>query len=402
MQIESNQFNSREKILIIVPCYKREIGLTRIINAVNSIPDNKCHLFDLLISQDGGGSKKLTQKLKSFNIKINNKIIIQKKNIGLKNHILSLCDKVKNYRACIVVEDDIFLAQKFYDAALDLIKLVEDNNSFVVGASLYSPSYNEYANSLFHPIKNKNDFYTSSVPSSWGQIWTSKTWYDFRHWLSKKTNADILSSSLPNFIKSWPETSWKKYLALYLLSMNKKIIYPYNSFATNMCDDGGEHLDLYTNLFQVDIGDISESISIKKNEEVIIDYDSHFNINAIHFKNLLPNFYNDLIVDLYSTKNIALENGKYVLTRAISNNDFISSFSDKLIPIEMNIFFKALMKDEKGKIFLIEKQKFLYHKNKTPYFESDIKISIFRLKFIKYYLSAVFKKCVNKFKLLFR
>lgn len=397
MQTEENQINTKDKILILIPCYKREIGLLRIVDVINNIPDKKSHLFELIISQDGGGSTKLTELLESIQIKLKNKIFIHDENLGLKKHILNLCDQVINYRACVVVEDDIFLTKSFHKALLDLIDLVEDGSN-IAGASLYSPSYNEYANSLFYPIKNENNFYKSSVPSSWGQIWTNKTWLDFRDWLRKKTNANIESSNLPEYVKKWPDTSWKKYLALYLLEENKKIIYPYTSYATNMCDEGGEHIERYTNLFQVDIGNISKDISIKKINENIIDYDSHFNLNVIHFKHCFPSYYKELIVDLYSTKNISQEKGRYVLTRALFKKGYINSYSDKLIPLEMNIFLKDSIKDKEERIFLIEKQKYLSYRKKIPYFESNIKVSIFKFNFIIFYFSTVYKKCLIKLK----
>jgi hypothetical protein len=47
---------------------------------------------------------------------------------------------------------------------------------------------------------------------------------------------------LPNAVKNWPDSSWKKYFSAYLIDKNLFFFYPYISYTTNCSDPGGMHI----------------------------------------------------------------------------------------------------------------------------------------------------------------
>jgi Glycosyl transferase family 2 len=239
------------KPVIVIAAYSRANSLNRLLSSIENAnyPSND---IKLIISLDGGASAEVLDVAKRFKFSNGNvEVVTREKNIGLKNHILWCGDQSLLHGTVIVLEDDLYVDPYFYmysEAALEFYK----GDEVVAGVALYSQRYNEYARLPFEPLFNGYSNYFMQVACSWGQAWTARQWSAFKNWYEKTTPNDIDNCvRLPDTVKHWPDSSWKKYFSAYIAYTNKYFVYPYLSYSTNCSDAGGVHLNKVFNYFQV-------------------------------------------------------------------------------------------------------------------------------------------------------
>lgn len=235
---------------IIVLAYNRPNSLQRLLLALEDavypvIPH-------LVLSIEGGAAPdviKIANEFKSDKFIV--KVICRSKRLGLRDHVIACVDLTKVYDSVLILEDDLLVDRYFYSfasAALDFYR----NDKIVAGVSLYSYEHNEFSGLPFKPLYNGHSTYFMQVPCSWGQGWTRNQWESFKEWYLKNSQNKLSDiHGLPEAVKNWPESSWKKYFHGYILSSGKYFVYPYESFATNCADDVGTHNKGASNTVQV-------------------------------------------------------------------------------------------------------------------------------------------------------
>jgi hypothetical protein len=329
---------------IIVVAFSRPKALLRSLLALNKA-HYRCGV-NLIISIDGGGCEEVIRIAEEFKFRHGIKRVINKGiNLGLRSHILECGDLSKDEGSVIILEDDIVVDKFFHLYAQDALNYYCDTED-IAGISLYSPEFNEYVGLPFKPLKSEYDTYMMQVPSSWGQAWTSKQWSMFRQWQEKCSESIFQDvDSIPDYVKSWKSSSWKKYFALYLADVDKYFVYPYLSLTTNVSDPGGVHNDAGSNIVQVSIASQYRRFRefyfapLGDNE---VKYDSFMENSSKYILDFMKDFHHlkgSLCFDLYGSKSIpALQKWDYCVTSK-SVRSSIRRYALDYRPQENNVIF---------------------------------------------------------------
>lgn len=333
------------KPTIIVPAYSRADSLNRLLNSIN----DAIYPFDdivLIISLDGGYSKKVHDVAVNFNFLHGNKQVIKRENkLGLREHILWCGNQTKKYESVIILEDDLFVDTYFYDYTIEALKYYQ-NEKQIAGISLYGHKYNEYADLPFEPIDNGYSGYFMQIASSWGQAWTKQHWEKFLAWYKNNSSSLNENINLPQTLINWPSTSWKKFYSAYLVSENKYFLYPYKSYTTNCADAGGEHVKNGTNLHQVPLGLNSrkgEKYEFPVLNNTSVYYDSFMEPDYENIFKAINISRNELEIDLFGLKDIEfLNKKKFVLTSKLCKSP-LARYKLNFHPIENNILFNNIV-----------------------------------------------------------
>jgi|GEM_PF-834036 len=322
---------------IVVVAYNRVNSLIRLLDSLNrSFYQEEVTLH---ISIDAGDNKDVLEAANLFVWKHGRKVVIyQEQNLGLRNHVIACGNLTEKYGSIILLEDDLFVSPYFYEYTKQAIEYYKDDDS-IAGIALYSPRFNETAKEEFYSLKQNSDVYFMQLPCSWGQAWTHSQWNSFKSWYNKNEKIND-NSEIPQNIISWPETSWKKYFAQYMLDQDKYFVYPYESFSTNF-GEPGTHFMIKTNLFQVPLQSYSSScFNFIKREETALIYDMY------HENNILCRYFDkeisrNITIDLYGSKNSKVYR-RYLLSSRQLNYKILQSFDDSLVPHELNIIYNIL------------------------------------------------------------
>lgn len=324
---------------IVVAAFSRPRALQRLLDSLNAAeyPAEGVHL---VISIDGGGPSSVVEVARRFVFQHGPVQIVERsENLGLRKHILWCGDQSIDHEAVIVLEDDLVVDRYFYAFAAECLRAYATEEA-VAGVALYSPRYNEFAALPFEPLFNGTSTYFSQVPCSSGQAWTKAQWSKFRAWYGDGSISLIeRANSLPDVVRAWPETSWKKYFAAYLVLLDRYFVYPYQAYTTNCSDPGGAHISRGTHLFQVPLGwpgRRCETFVFATLAEIPCRYDAFMEPEAAFFEGLLGLGHGSLAVDLYGIKPTnLLKKASLVLTsRAVS--EARATFSLTYRPIEVN------------------------------------------------------------------
>lgn len=159
----------------------------------------------------------------------------------MRRHILECAGHVERFGSIILLEDDLYVDPWFYHYTTAALNHYEGDDS-VGGIALYAPSGNEFCRLPFAPRANGYDTYPMQTACSWGQAWTVSQWRTFRSWYDSASSNDVSNEDrLPPSLRQWPETSWKKYFATWLVKTERSFIYPYTAWVSNFSDAGGTH-----------------------------------------------------------------------------------------------------------------------------------------------------------------
>lgn len=326
--------------VIVIAAYSRANSLNRLLSSIENakFPSND---IKIIISLDGGASAEVLAVAKRFKFLNGNvEIVTREKNIGLRSHILWCGDQSLLYGSVIVLEDDLYVDPYFYiysEAALDFYK----EDEVVAGVALYSQRYNEYARLPFEPLFNGYSNYFMQVACSWGQAWSARQWNAFKYWYEKTTPNDIENCvRLPDTVKHWPDSSWKKYFSAYIVHNKKYFVYPYLSYSTNCSDAGGVHLNKVFNYFQVPMAAgirTLDEFKFSRLEQSSAKYDAFMepiNPGGLGFMNIESH---EIEFDFYGLKSIALLKEKEwcVTSKKCVKQELNISLRYK--PVEMNL-----------------------------------------------------------------
>ncbi len=227
------------KPVIVAAAYDRAHSLKRLLR---SLAEAEYHEDDitLIISIDHSGFKDCAEAAEGFEWEHGEKIIRQfKERQGLKKHILSCGDYAETYGSAIILEDDLTVAESFYDYACAALSFTGGDDR-VGGVSLYAHQFNVFAREPFQPVEDGYDNWYMKFASSWGQAVTDKQWGQFRKWLAENDGKDLHSADIPDQVAEWSDNSWLKYHIRYLSETGRYFLYPRVSHTTNFADEG-EH-----------------------------------------------------------------------------------------------------------------------------------------------------------------
>lgn len=321
-------------IPIVVVGYNRPKALQRLLDSLLKAhyPDQ----VELIISIDGGGDEENKKMASSFSWPFGKKqLIIHDENIGLRKHVISCGNLVKDYDGVIVLEDDLYVSPDFYEYTLKAFDFYKDEEK-IAGISLYSHAYNETAQFPFRPLTDGSDVFFLQYAPSLGQFWSREGWTRFREWYDSLVPGDPLPARLPPNIKLWPETSWKKYFIAYILQKDLYFAYPRCSFTTHFSDEG-TNMRVKENLFQVPLWLDKKEFHLKAFADSFAVYDVFCEMKAAALKRLAPALADyDFDTDLYGMKSKDDTGAGYFLSSRHCKNP-VMQFGREMRPHEMNI-----------------------------------------------------------------
>ena len=323
---------------IVIVTYNRPNSLKRLLGSINNANYNGYSNIPLIISIDGGGTGEMLDIAQKLVWQHGEKrIIAHKENLGLRKHVISCGDLSKEYGSVIVLEDDLFVSPYFYDYASQAISFYDEEKK-IAGISLITYKWNDSANEFtglpFIPLQNGYDAFFMQIPSSWGQVWTNKQWEAFKSFY--ETNPVITEKDkLPDTVKRWPESSWKKFFYKYIVDNNLYFVYPYGAHSTNF-GDAGTHFFDNTPLLQVALMNVRKHYSFPQMHEVKIIYDAYMELFPESLWNLGVKRNMDFCVDVYGGKPLELFENEYCFSIKECMRP-IEQYGIDLIPIENNI-----------------------------------------------------------------
>lgn len=294
----------------------------------------------LIISIDNSGTDDVEKCAQEFHWAYGEKQIkTYAERLGLRKHILSCGELLKEYDAIAVFEDDIIAAPGFYIYMKETVAKYQ-NDDRIAGISLYNHLWNVNVGLSFQPQYSPYDVYFLQFAQSWGQIWMKKQWFDFIEWYKFNSEEFIPQENIPDFVSSWPKTSWLKYHIKYCIEKNKFFVYPYIAYSTCF-SDVGEHCKIKNTCQQIPM-----MSGVKKNfylpdidAEYTIKYDAFF--ERIIEKNIGDIKIENCCVDLYGSRNGYLGK-RYVVSSKSLPYKVVKGFSLELKPHEENLIQEIL------------------------------------------------------------
>ncbi len=115
---------------IVVVTYNRPASLSRLLTFLHhsNFEPEDIHLIISIDYQDSDLHREVVKIAQNFQWKYGEKRIISyKKNLGLKEHVLSCGDLSEQYGAVIVLEDDIVVSPDGYNYAYQSLKVYDSD-----------------------------------------------------------------------------------------------------------------------------------------------------------------------------------------------------------------------------------------------------------------------------------
>lgn len=313
---------------LVVIAYNRDRALARLLASLNNAYYE--HDVNLVISIDKSNNRKTIEVAENF-VWLHGKkeLILHKKNMGLRNHVMYCGELTEKYGTICVFEDDLYVSKNYFIYSEQVVNRYS-NEEKIAGFSLYCHPLSIESGLSFSPIENDSDVFALQYAMSWGQIWTRGQWEHFYKWYLENQNISFQDQRFPSHLSKWPDSSWLKYFISYCIVTNKFFIYPYNSLTTNFSDIG-THSKIQNLDFQVKL---EESISKQRTYVLprfkeMYKYDSFFEFIPDHEE------LSGIEFDLYGCKKIFNKN--HVISCQNLNFEIIKSFGLNLKPHEMNI-----------------------------------------------------------------
>lgn len=333
--------------VIVVPAHNRSRSLSRLLRSLADADYQRpARLF---ISLEGGASDDVKRVARDFGSPmLHVEVIEHEERLGLRKHILACGDFSLQFGAVVVLEDDLFVDRYFYRYAVAALRHYAGEPA-IAGIALYAPEYNEYAGLPFRPMRNGYSTYCMQVPCSWGQCWTAEQWQQFRNWYAVGRQAAVRDTiGLPCVVKSWPESSWKKYFAAYLVHANRFFVYPYLAYSTNCSDPGGTHIKSGSAIHQVSLASQARpkpQLSFCPSVEPDVAYDAFMEPCGEGLHRQLGLGKEEVEIDCLGTKPLQLLRRKPLALTCRPVGESIQEYPRSFRPIEQNVFHPVEVAD---------------------------------------------------------
>ena len=319
-------------LAIVTIAYNRPDSLLRLLDSLKKV-DYEGYSVPRYISIDYSGDDSVYKVADDFCWPFGEKRVIKHTtNLGLKKHVLTCGDLVKDYDALIVLEDDLIVSPAMYSYAWRAVEKYKDDSN-IAAISLYSKEWNETAWKPFVPAKTNYDTYFVQTAESWGQVWMRDEWMNFREWYDINNEPFSYSIGVPKDVCEWDSRSWKKYHIKYCVDKNKYTVYPYNSLTTCVGEEG-EHVKVYNGDFQVSL------LETAHRQYSFSDFDSFEAAKYdAYLERILPG-YCDVCLDLYGQKK-EFSSYKYLISPKSMNYKIVETYGLSARPHEKNIIMNV-------------------------------------------------------------
>lgn len=322
---------------IVIATYNRKELFERTLSYVKAADYSGFENINLVISIDHAKNCDAMKTVAdTFSWKHGKKtVILHEERQGLRKHFIFCGSLSQEYGPVIFLEDDVIVNRYYYQTAMQLTKKYIENDR-IVGASLYTMSFNETAQRPFQALEDGNDVFFCSL-MSWAPVYFPKQWAKFAAWLGKLNGEEIVCENVPQDVATWPNSSFKKLHIQYVQQNKLYFAYTRHSCATNFSEPG-EHYKKDTNKLQVsmEVGR-REKLQLCSLEDSLSVYDAFLELDPEVIKKLCPDLMGyDFDVDLYGKKPQASITKPFVLTTK-KTKGYVKSYGRKMVPQEMNI-----------------------------------------------------------------
>ena len=388
INIEEN----KNKIAIVAVGYNRIKSMQRLLQSLESAHYNHQDI-PLVISIDASGDQELYDYVRHFEWSHGEKYVnIQDERLGLRKHIIQCGDLTEYFRAVIILEDDIFVSEYFYQYVEAAVNFYEEEDR-VGGISLYQNEMNGTLPICF--MNDGSDTYLKQSPASWGECWTSSQWSKFKKWYNEFDDSRFSELDMPEYIKSWKK-AWSKYYMAYLIDTNRYFVFPHVSHTTCF-SDAGEHNANHSTIGQVNLLCGSKEYQFKPFDEMV-KYDIYFTNQDIY--EWVGISESELCVD-FDGKNSNIRNKRYLLTPIELPYKKMQSYGLQMRPIELNVRYRIAGTG----LFLYDTLGESYYKGgqELPLSVAYYYLRLFNFKLTKKYLIDAYKtKIANQIRRFFR
>lgn len=354
----------REKVAVVVVGYNRLKPIQRLFSSLLRA-DYGGKEVPLVISIDCSNDETLYNYVRNIDWPYGNKYIrIQEKRLGLKDHILQCGDLTQYFRAIILLEDDIYVGEFYYDYTLQALDAYEKED-IIGGLSLYAHEMG----AIGIPVTSYNDgsdAYLRQNVASWGQCWTTAQWQKFKMWYDAFSDEDFETIDMPETMKQW-KSSWAKYYNAYLVDTKRYFVYPYLSHTTCF-GDAGEHFEKMSMAGQVGLSMGIKNYFFKPVNEMV-RYDIYWTNEDIYDWIGIPK--NEICVDWYNQSR-NYRKCRFLLTSLELPYKIVKKHGLFLRPIELNVKYEI----EGNGVYLYEISNSKYTPKKIFYSSSFIEYNI--------------------------
>ena len=324
--------DNQKNIAIVVVAYNRPDALLQLLNSLNKV-DYEGYSVPLIISIDYSGKEDTYRAAESFEWSFGEKKIIRHpENLGLKKHVLSCGDLVKDYDAVIILEDDLLVSPSMYSYAWRAVEKYKDDEN-IAAISLYAKGFSETAQKPFVPAPSKYDTYFIQTAESWGQVWMRDQWFLFKDWFELQNDKFGDSEAIPRDVRQWDDRSWKKFHIKYCIENSRYTVYPYTALTTCRGEEG-EHVKNSMNTYQVPLA------CAGMQEYCFADYAATDSVKYDAFMERVFENAADTCIDLFGTKT-QYDGYRYVITPKLLDFQSIETYGLSLRPHEENIIAKT-------------------------------------------------------------
>lgn len=320
---------------IIVIGYNRVSSIERLLDRLN-VCDYPYDNVPLVISLDNCGKTDVFDHASSFVWRHGfMDVLLQPERLGCKKHVLKCGTYIERYNwdAAIVLEDDVYPAEAFYQYALQAVEKYRSDDR-VAGISLYAMPQNQTIRLPFAPALSEYDAYFMQLAQSCGQVWMRTQWGAFDNWYCEHNDSFTECPGVPPNVCRWPETSWLKYHIRYCVEKDKYFVYPYQSLTTNF-SDVGQHTGVSSNALQTRLQqETKTAYSFPELDNAPVIYDVwHENLGLARLLDLAPD---SVCIDIFGGKQ-NYENKRFWLTSLAAPFKVVRSFGLSLFPMDMNV-----------------------------------------------------------------
>lgn len=320
----------KDKIAIVVVGYNRLDSIKRLLYSLlkAKYPSKD---IPLCISIDASGCIELNDYVNAFEWPHGEKFVnIQQERLGLRKHIIQCGDLSQKFKGVIILEDDIYVSEYFYQYVLDIVEYYYDDDR-IAGFSLYKNEVCGPYNFEMLSLNDGSDSFLRQSVASWGQCWTDKQWAGFRKWYDGWTDEKMTNVDMPLVIKKWTK-AWSKFYMAYEILNDKYFIFP-NVSLTTCFSEAGENSEVASCVGQANLLCGPKTYHFKPFEE-LVKYDI-FSCNLQLYDWVsIPE--KDLCLSI-NGNNPNIHHKRYVLSTYEMPYQVVRSWALQMRPIELNV-----------------------------------------------------------------
>jgi glycosyltransferase involved in cell wall biosynthesis len=326
---------NRYRPAIVIAAYNRPRSLSRLLRSLLSAQFKDDTTLIISIDNDEPNNLNVKSIAEDYQWPFGTKEVrYQEEHLGLRKHILQCGNISLEFGSVIILEDDLYVSPYFYNYATQALDYYHQDER-INGISLYNQPIQEIVRYPFSAIYDNSDVYFIQFPSSLGQAWSREHWEAFMNWY--ESGPDLSRIRIPEYIKRWPESSWKKYFCAFLADKERYFVFPQYSLTTNFNDPGTNRKEIVNHDGQTPLRLTGPPYRFKSIGDSSNIYDANLEILPDCIRRLGPRLEEyPFEMDLYGTKDLDKVTTPYLITSRASSSP-IQGYKRALKPHEMNI-----------------------------------------------------------------